>query len=383
MPRQANSEASIAEQTRQALPLDTIVVGDCSAVLAGLPEKSVDLIFADPPYNLQLQNELLRPNLSVVDGVDDEWDRFVSFEEYDQFTLKWLSACKRVLKDDGTIWVIGSYHNIYRVGKIMMDLGYWVLNDVIWHKSNPMPNFRGTRFTNATETLIWAKKDKDQKRYTFNHHTMKNLNDEKQMTSVWEIPLCRGEERLVDRDGKKAHSTQKPEALLYRLIAASSRPGDVVLDPFVGSGTTAAVAKKLHRSFIGIEANEGYAALARRRVESVMVPLFDPAVLNTPTKRNAAQVNFSALLEAGIIGPGLRLHSKNRRNVAVVRADSAIESGQHAGSIHGVGAKVQNLPACNGWEYWHFEDESGALQPIDQLRIKYRSMHQLEVDDVR
>ena len=364
------------------IPVNVIVHGDCIEVLKSFPECSVDLIFADPPYNLQLRQDLWRPNLTLVDAVNDDWDRFESFGEYDVFTRRWLSECRRVLKDQGTIWVIGSYHNIFRVGTVLMDLGYWILNDVIWHKNNPMPNFKGTRFQNATETLIWAKKSPDQKRYTFNYQFMKNVNDEKQMQNVWHIPLCTGEERIKE-NGKKAHPTQKPEALLYRVIAAASNPGDLVLDPFVGSGTTAAVAKRLKRSFLGIEANSEYVRIARERVEAASAPLFEDLLLSARSKRDAPRIKFSALLEEGLLNPGQELFSKGGRHIAIVKADGTLLSGEHCGSIHRVGALVQNAPACNGWDYWHFVDEGGSLKLIDEKRQLYRETHGLKEEALR
>jgi len=359
------------------LPTNQIFNGSCIEVLKTLPENSIDLIFADPPYNLQLQNELVRPNQTIVDAVDDHWDKFADFEEYDHFTSDWLCECRRVLKDTGTIWIIGSYHNIFRVGKIMMDLGYWVLNDVIWYKSNPMPNFRGTRFTNATETLIWAQKSQEQKKYTFNYQTMKNLNDEKQMQNVWQIPLCRGEERIMI-DGKKAHSTQKPEALLYRVILSSSNVGDVVLDPFFGSGTTGAVAKKLKRKFIGIELESTYVEIARKRIDSIPEPMFDDDALVTKSKREQARINFGQLIEARYLETGQKLFSKKRNHVAVVKADAQLTSNGFSGSIHKVAAHLQGLEAFNGWEYWYVENSEGNLISIDELRERYRTEHRLE-----
>ena len=350
--------------------------GNCIEILQELPEKSVDLIFADPPYNLQLQNELIRPNQTIVDAVDDAWDQFSSFAEYDAFTDAWLAGCRRVLKDTGTIWVIGSYHNIFRVGKIMMDLGYWILNDVIWYKTNPMPNFRGTRFTNATETLIWAKKSEDQKKYTFNYHSMKNLNDEKQMQSVWHIPLCRGAERIMI-DGKKAHSTQKPEALLYRVILSSSNPGDVVLDPFFGSGTTGAVAKKLKRNFVGIELEPNYVEVAQERIERIPPPLFEDAYLETQSKRGKPRVKFSALVESGYLNPGQALFSKNRNHTVIVKADGQLQANDITGSIHKVAAHLQGMSAYNGWEYWYTQNDGNGVS-IDDLRERYRADMGLE-----
>ena len=354
----------------QPLALDRLEVGDCIQLMQKLPAKSVDLIFADPPYNLQLQNELLRPNLTVVDAVDDAWDQFASFADYDSFTKRWLAECRRVLKDDGAIWVIGSYHNIFRVGTILMDLGYWILNDVTWHKTNAMPNFRGTRFQSSTETLIWAKKSVEQKRYCFNYHAMKNMNDEKQMQNVWHLPLCTGAERLKV-NGKKAHSTQKPESLLYRVILSSSEPGDVVLDPFVGSGTTAAVAKRLGRHYLGFEADTSYVALARRRIDAVSWPLLGDETLVTPSKRNQVRVKFSALVESGMLLPGTRLCSRNQRHEAVVMADSTLRTKEGIGSIHSAGARAQGIAACNGWDFWCYEAHDGALREIDDLRAKY------------
>lgn len=339
-------------------------------VLRTFPEKSVDLIFADPPYNLQLRKELWRPNLTLVDAVDDGWDQFGSFQQYDEFTRLWLGECRRVLKDTGAIWVIGTYHNIFRVGTIMLDMGYWILNDVVWHKTNPMPNFRGTRFQNATETLIWAMKDKSQKKYTFNYHAMKNLNEEKQMQNVWHIPLCTGAER-IKVNGKKAHSTQKPEAILNRVILSSSNKGDIVLDPFIGSGTTAAAAKRLKRNFIGIEIDEVYAAIARKRVNSIKPMLFDDLLLETPSKRNQPRVKFGNLVEMKYLGIGQTLFSRNRKHRATVKADGFLQSGDHCGSIHKAGALVQCVQACNGWEFWYYEDDEGTLRSIDDLRQKY------------
>jgi DNA modification methylase len=356
------------------LNLDEIYQGDCREVLTVLPEKSVDLIFADPPYYLQLQNTLLRPNLSAVDAVDDEWDQFSDFAAYDEFTRDWLTACRRVLKDDGTLWVIGSYHNIYRVGTILQDLGFWILNDVVWVKTNPMPNFRGVRFTNAHETLLWCKKSKEQKKYTFNYHAMKMFNDEKQMRSDWEISLCTGSERLTV-NGEKLHATQKPEALLYRVILSSSNPGDVVLDPFFGTGTTGAVAKKLGRHFIGIEREEAYIRGARTRVDSIALQRFPDEVLGKySTKRSAARIAFSALLENGLVLPGQRLYfRKHREQSATVLADGSLQlKNGERGSIHKMGAQLGNLPACNGWEHWYFENADHELEVIDALREKVR-----------
>lgn len=354
------------------LPLDTILHGDCIEVLQTLPDGCVDLIFADPPYNLQLQNDLLRPNQTRVDAVNDAWDQFADFAAYDTFTRAWLGECRRVLKNTGTLWVIGSYHNIFRIGAILMDLGCWILNDVIWQKTNPMPQFRGTRFTNATETLIWAKKSADQKKYTFNYHTMKAINDDKQMQNVWYIPLCTGAER-IKIDGKKAHSTQKPEALLYRVILSSSNPGDIVLDPFFGSGTTGAVAKKLHRHYLGIERESFYIDVAQARLDVITPPpLVDESVLRTKSKRALPRVRFSTLVEAQYLQIGQTLYSKDRDKTALVKADGHLVSGDFTGSIHETACHVLDKAHVNGWEFWYFEDETGAFTSIDTLREQYR-----------
>ncbi len=356
------------------MQLDHIYAGDCREVLASLPEKSVDLIFADPPYNLQLKNELWRPNMTKVDAVDDEWDQFSNFAAYDQFTREWLTACKRVLKDTGTIWVIGSYHNIYRVGTILQDLGYWFLNDVVWVKTNPMPQFRGVRFTNAHETLLWCKKSHDQKKYTFNYHAMKSANEDKQMRSDWELPLCTGAERLRV-NGEKVHTTQKPEALLYRVILSSSNPGDVVLDPFFGTGTTGAVAKKLGRHFIGIEKEAAYREAAQERIESIMPTLFDNEVYGQfETKRTAARVAFSTLLENGMLLPGQTVFFNGKPDkMATVLADGSLRLADGTrGSIHKIGAIISNQPACNGWDHWYYQNDAGELLVVDTLREQIR-----------
>jgi modification methylase len=354
-----------------APPLDTVIHGDSLSILEELPEKSVDMVFADPPYNLQLQQDLLRPNLTRVDGVDDEWDRFDSFAAYDDFTRKWLRACRRVLKDTGTLWVIGSYHNIYRAGAILMDLDYWILNDFVWVKTNPMPNFRGVRFTNAHETLIWAKKSQDQKRYTFNYHAMKMLNDGKQMRSEWEIPLCNGSERLKV-NGEKLHATQKPEELLYRVILAASNPGDVILDPFFGTGTTGAVAKRLDRRFIGIEREETYVEEARRRLSEIM-PAPKESLVVSEGKRKLPRIAFGSLVSRGWLQPGQRLYFRESpERWGEIRADGSLQVGEFCGSIHRAGAFIGQSAACNGWEYWYFRDENGNLQPLDALRERAR-----------
>ncbi len=349
------------------LPLNQILRGDCISLLADLPEASVDLVFADPPYNLQLRNDLFRPNMTKVDAVTDGWDRFKSFAEYDEFTRQWLAGCRRVLKDTGTIWVIGSYHNIYRVGAIMQDLGFWILNDVIWLKTNPMPNFRGVRFTNAHETLIWAQKKKGAK-YTFNHMAMKALNDDLQMRSDWTIPLSTGKER-IKANGTKAHPTQKPEALLYRLILASTNPGDVILDPFFGSGTTGAVAKKLGRHFIGIERDVKYIKIAQKRIDAVQVA--DSASLDVATRR-PTRVPFGALLEHGLLLPGQKLYFARGGKSAKILANGHIRCGKVTGSIHAVAKSLTGAPS-NGWELWFYNDKDGNKQSIDTLRQIIRS----------
>ena len=355
-------------QVRQ-LPLDQIVLGDCVEALDSLPEKSVDLIFADPPYNLQLQQDLWRPNMTRVDAVDDEWDQFGDFAEYDRFTRAWLQACRRVLKDTGTLWVIGSYHNIYRVGAILMDLGYWILNDIVWVKTNPMPNFRGVRFTNAHETMLWAQK-KQGARYTFNYQAMKALNDDLQMRSDWEIPLCTGNER-IKVNGEKAHSTQKPEAILYRVILSSSNPGDVVLDPFFGSGTTGAVAKKLHRHWIGIERDPRYIEIARNRIETIQPELFSNDVFVFQGKRNRPRVAFGLLVEMGLLNPGQELYFGKKGDIrAIVLANGHLKHNGSTGSIHEIGREIRNAP-CNGWDHWHYLDPTtGERLVIDVLREK-------------
>ena len=355
----------------ESVATNRILVGDCIAEMAKLPEESVDLVFADPPYNLQLQGDLKRPDDSRVDAVDDDWDKFSSFVAYDDFTRAWLIACRRVMKREATLWVIGSYHNIFRVGAILQDLRFWILNDVVWRKSNPMPNFRGRRFTNAHETLIWAARDPRAKGYTFNYEALKAGNDGVQVRSDWTIPLCTGEERLKGSDGKKLHPTQKPEALLARIILASSRPDDLVLDPFCGSGTTGAVAKRLGRRFIGIEREKTYAAAARARIAAV-APLPAPVLASFMTAREAPRVPFCALVERGLIAPGARLCDAKRKVEALVRADGAIALGETVGSIHRISALAQGLEACNGWAFWHVPTAAG-LVSIDALRAQIRA----------
>lgn len=350
---------------------DSIIKGDCVAALEALPSHSVDAIFADPPYNLQLGGALHRPDQSLVDAVDDEWDQFASFEAYDAFTRAWLLACRRVLKPNGTIWVIGSYHNIFRVGAIMQDLNFWLLNDIVWRKTNPMPNFKGRRFQNAHETMIWASRDAKAKSYTFNYEALKASNDDVQMRSDWLFPICSGHERLKGDDGKKIHPTQKPEALLARVIMSCTKPGDVVLDPFFGSGTTGAVAKRLGRHFVGIEREQDYIDAASARIEAVE-PLGKAELTVMTGKKAEPRVAFNTLVESGLVLPGQVLTDARRRYSAIIRADGTIVSGGDAGSIHKIGAKVQGFDACNGWTFWHYQDGE-SLKPIDDLRTVIRS----------
>jgi modification methylase len=351
------------------LPAEDVIEGDCLAEMARLPAASVDLVFADPPYNLQLSGELHRPDNSRVDGVAAEWDKFADFAAYDRFTRAWLEACRRLLKPAAGLWVVGTYHNIFRIGTTLQDLGFWILNDVVWRKSNPMPNFRGRRFTNAHETLLWCAADRDA-RYTFNYEAMKALNDELQMRSDWLIPICAGPERLKDEYGKKAHPTQKPEALLHRVIVASSRPGDLVLDPFCGTGTTGAVAKRLGRRFIGIERDPNYAALARTRIAAVAPS--DGEALALDSRREAPRVPFGWLVERGLVRPGEVLFDQSRRWTARVRADGTVISAEHKGSIHSVAAQVQGAPACNGWAFWYVQ-RGGRAKLIDEFRQELRA----------
>ncbi len=362
------------QKTPANLPLDQILQGDCLARLAELPDNCVDLVFADPPYNLQLKNELHRPDQSKVDAVTDDWDKFDSFAAYDAFTRRWLAEAQRVLKPSGTLWVIGSYHNIFRVGTALQDLGYWILNDIIWRKTNPMPNFRGTRFTNAHETLIWAAPDENATGYTFNYQAMKTLNDDVQMRSDWSLPICNGGERLKGEEGGKLHPTQKPEALLHRVLLASSQIGDVVLDPFFGTGTTGAVAKKLGRHFIGIEAEADYAEAAMQRIGRIE-KLNEADLQLTESPKAQPRVAFGTLVERGLVKPGTQLFGPARKVRAKVRADGSVKLGAEknapSGSIHKMGAAAQNAPSCNGWTYWHYKD-GDRLVPIDNLRQKVR-----------
>jgi len=359
-----------AEKSEQSPWLNSIIRGDCVAAMEKLPENSIDVIFADPPYNLQLEGELHRPDQSKVDAVDDDWDKFSNFAAYDAFTRAWLMAARRVLKPDGTIWVIGSYHNIFRVGCAMQDMGFWMLNDIVWRKSNPMPNFRGRRFTNAHETMIWATRDQNAKKYTFNYDAMKMANDEIQMRSDWLFPICNGGERLKNKDGKKIHPTQKPEALLHRVIMSSTKPGDIILDPFFGTGTTGAVAKRLGRNYVGIERQQDYIDAATARISAIET-INGPTLVVTKSKRSEPRVAFGALIETGMLKPGIILQDSKKRWQAKVRIDGSLERHNETASIHKMGAIVQELDACNGWTFWHYE-ENGNWQPIDAIRKKYR-----------
>ncbi|WP_298015846.1 site-specific DNA-methyltransferase [uncultured Parasphingopyxis sp.] len=363
-----------AKKAAQAteIAVDRLIQDDCIAGMATLPDACIDMIFADPPYNLQLGGDLLRPEGSMVDAVDDDWDKFDSFGAYDAFTRAWLKEARRILKPDGTLWVIGSYHNIFRVGAALQDEGYWILNDIVWRKANPMPNFRGTRFTNAHETMIWASKS-EKARYTFNYKTMKSLNDELQMRSDWLIPICAGAER-IKQDGRKAHPTQKPEALLYRVMLASTKPGDVVLDPFFGTGTTGAVARRLGRKWIGIEREPRYCNVALKRI-SESLPLDESALAIMRSSEAQPKVAFGQLIETGLLAPGDVLTDSKRRWKAKVRIDGSLATANgKEGSIHKLGALLQGAPSCNGWTFWHYEDADG-LKPIDKLREQYRLTH--------
>ncbi|WP_398288241.1 site-specific DNA-methyltransferase [Sphingomonas nostoxanthinifaciens] len=361
-------KAGDARPALALLPLDSILVGDCVAQMAALPDKCIDMIFADPPYNLQLGGDLHRPEGGKVDAVMDLWDRFDSFEAYDRFTRAWLKEARRILKDDGTLWVIGSYHNIFRVGAALQDEGFWILNDIVWRKANPMPNFKGTRFTNAHETLIWCAKG-EKARYTFNYRAMKGLNDDVQMRSDWTLPICGGAERLKNDDGHKTHPTQKPESLLYRVLLAATRPGDIVLDPFFGTGTTGAVARRLRRRWIGIEREPVYIAAARERIASTL-PLDESLMEGVPERGAAPRVAFGLLVESGMVAPGTVLTDAKRRWRAEVKADGTLACDGRGGSIHKLGALLQEAPSCNGWTFWHY-DEAGSLVAIDALRQRH------------
>src|SRR5947209_158477 len=364
--------ASVRTPRTHSEPSRSIIVGDCVAEMTKLPASSVDLVFADPPYNLQLQGDLKRPDDSKVDAVDDDWDKFSSFSAYDDFTRAWLIAARRAMKPSATLWVIGSYHNIFRVGSILQDLGFWILNDVMWRKTNPMPNFRGRRFTNAHETMIWAARDQNAKGYTFNYEALKAGNEDVQVRSDWTLPLCTGEERLKGADGKKVHPTQKPEGLLARVLLSSSRPGDLVIDPFNGTGTTGAVAKRLGRRYVGFERDRTYAAAAQARIAAIE-PLPEESLAPFMTAREAPRVAFSELIERGMIMPGTKLFDAKKKLGALVRADGAIMLGDKVGSIHRIGAVAQGAAACNGWTFWHRETKKGP-KLIEELRDKIRSV---------
>lgn len=356
-----------------SLPVDQVLCGDCLEVISQLPEEFADLVFADPPYNLQLRQDLWRPNQTRVEAVNDAWDQFPDFQAYDQFTLAWITACQRVLKPTGTLWVIGSYHNIHRVGRILQDLGFWILNEIVWIKNNPMPNFRGVRFTNAHETLIWAQKIRGAA-YTFNYPAMKSVNDGLQMRSDWYLPICTGEERLR-LNGARAHSTQKPEGLLYRVILASTNPGDIILDPFFGTGTTGVVARRLRRRFIGIERDESYVELARKRIQAEPQPNTDPGVFLTPNPRKRRRIPFSRLLEYGFLKPGQIIYYEARLDKpAQVQADGSILFSGQRGSIHQIARQIQQGP-CNGWDLWYYlETQDGSLHPINDFREYLHTM---------
>ena len=363
----AGRRFAVAEQGASSLPLGRILESDCVEAMGGLPAASIDCVFADPPYNLQLGGDLNRPDGSHVEAVTDHWDKFDSFKTYDEFTRAWLTQAKRILKPTGSLWVIGSYHNIFRVGAILQDLGFWILNDIVWRKANPMPNFKGTRFTNAHETLIWAATS-EKARYTFNYRAMKTLNDELQMRSDWVLPICGGPERLRV-GGVKAHPTQKPEALLYRVMLATTHKGDVVLDPFFGTGTTGAVARRLGREWIGIEREPAYIGVARERIAAAL-PLDESALTTMQSAKSAPRVAFGQLVESGWLKPGTQVFDRKRRFVATVRADGSLLSGKASGSIHSLGAQLQGAPSCNGWTFWHCEHQ-GEIKPIDALRQLY------------
>ena len=358
---------AVKEVARPDLPVGRILDGDCIEAMRSLPDACVDMIFADPPYNLQLGGDLSRPDGSHVDAVTDHWDQFDSFAAYDKFSREWLTEARRVLKPNGSLWVIGSYHNIFRLGAMLQDMGFWILNDIVWRKANPMPNFKGTRFTNAHETLIWCSMGEKAK-YTFNYRAMKTLNDELQMRSDWVLPICGGQERLK-KEGHKVHPTQKPEALLYRVMLATTNKGDVVLDPFFGTGTTGAVAKRLGREWIGCEREGIYREAALERIE-LALPLDESAITTMQSPKSAPKVAFGTLVETGMIAPGTVLTDKKRRLSATVRADGSLVAGADTGSIHGLGAKLQGAPSCNGWTFWHIEHQ-GEFKPVDALRQTY------------
>ena len=344
--------------------LNKIVNGNSLEILKTIPNKTFDLVFADPPYNLQIGKKLKRPDDSKVNGVNDKWDQFKSFDDYDNFCKKWLTECKRVLKDNGSIWVIGTYHNIFRLGYHIQNKGYWMLNDVIWRKNNPMPNFRGTRFTNAHETLIWASKNKNSK-YTFNYQSLKCLNDDLQMRSDWTLPICNGSER-IKRNGKKVHSAQKPESLLHRILLASTNKGDFVFDPFLGTGTTAVVAKKLGRNYFGVEKEKKYFQTSKQRLEKT-IKIEDHYLDTIKNNKSKPRVPFGSLVELGIVKPGMSVFDQKKKVNAKIMADGSIKYQNSEGSIHKVAAKIIGAESCNGWTYWHY-NKNGSILPIDHLR---------------
>jgi modification methylase len=366
---------------KKTLPLNQIILGDAVQIMNSFPEKSIDLIFADPPYNMQIKGNLTRPDFSQVNGVDDNWDKFKDYRSYDAFTKKWLLAARRVIKAEGAIWVIGTYHNIYRVGKILQDLGFWVINEIVWEKTNPMPNFRGVRFTNAHETLIWAKKTATSK-YTINYHAMKPFNDGKQMRSTWKLPICKGRER-VRVNGERVHSTQKPLALLYRVLLSSTNPDDIVLDPFFGTGTTGAAAKILHRNWIGIEKDPAYIPIARRRIENIQPQDYQPDVFDLKdTKRLAPRVPFSRLVETGYIKPGQTLYfNQDPNTTAVVRPNGTLVLEEFEGSIHQTTKFLLEGKQANGWLYWYIKNGQNDYQLIDDIRETYRDDHSRAGED--
>ena len=355
---------------RDKLPTNQILQGECVEMMRTLPDACIDLVFADPPYNLQLGGDLHRPDNSKVSAVDADWDQIGDHDDYDLFSCAWMEEARRILKPNGAIWVMGAYHNIFRLGTFLQDMGFWIMNDVIWRKTNPMPNFKGTRFTNAHETLIWAAKTKDA-RPTFNYAAMKALNDGVQMRSDWVMPICSGSERIKASDGKKAHPTQKPEALLHRVLLATTDPGDIVLDPFFGTGTTGAAAKRLGRKFIGIEREDEYVKVATERLAAIR-PAADESLAVTRSKRAEPRIPFGNLVERGLIKPGDTLYCPKQKRTARVRADGSIIAGRVEGSIHKVGAEIQNAPSCNGWTFWHVRKKGGYL-PIDTLRAEIRA----------
>ena len=349
---------------------NSVILGDSIKVMKKIPDHSIDLIFADPPYNLQLKDTLYRPDQTTVEAVTQDWDKFNNYKEYDLFTNKWLKECKRILKKGAALWVIGSYHNILRVGTLIQNQDFWILNDIIWHKTNPMPNFRGTRFTNAHETMLWCTTSRNAK-YTFNYQNMKFLNEGKQMRSDWYIPICSGNERIRKENNKRSHPTQKPEALLYRIILSSTNKGDTVLDPFLGSGTTAVVAKKLQRNYIGIEKDKEYISIANKRIKKTKI-LDDKIVIMKKSRKDLPKVPFGELVEQGIIPPGAVLTDKKEKYKAIVTVDGSLKIKNLSGSIHQLGAKVQSLPSCNGWDFWHLKNKKSSIL-LDEIRDNYRT----------